>query len=33
MYDLSEILFPNPTVSQALRESIPGVELGAEWNA
>ena len=31
--DISEIVFPHPTVSEALREAILGIKLGAESNA
>jgi len=31
--DISEIVFPHPTVSEALREAILGIKLGAELNA
>lgn len=31
--DIREIVFPHPTVSEALREAILGIQLGAELNA
>ena len=31
--DISDIVFPHPTVSEALREAILGIKLGAELNA